>query len=103
MPIATPQRQGQTRPKPGAQSHGSSLSSATPASHATKDSKMAELPNSRSASCPLDQRDVQAPEATMIGRAPWVLLAGLILAVRPSGTQVRIKQLWVGQSVLDTL
>src|SRR5436309_3240997 len=47
MPIATPQRQGQTRPKPGAQSHGSSLSSATPASHATKDPTTAELPNGR--------------------------------------------------------
>src|SRR6059036_2366305 len=45
MPIATPQRQGQTRRKPGAQSHGSSLSSATPASHATKDLTTAELPN----------------------------------------------------------
>ena len=47
MPIATPQRQWQTRPKPGAQSHGSSLSSATPASHATKDPATAELPNGR--------------------------------------------------------
>jgi hypothetical protein len=39
------QRQKQTRPKPGAQSHGSSFSFATPAARATKDPKAAERPN----------------------------------------------------------